>query len=193
MCVGENTSQAASVGFVRLRRTNPARGRLLLSQKSGKAAFSTVSGKGPLALFLFVPARVLEEFFGKSKSGSPWSGEGHPAAEPRKECVWEESPGDCPCKRERRTRWALRGGRTVGPARRVAAPGLECIDRLTCPVMTRAPLPQTCRGTKASVKILLTYDENGAILKRKERGRSHGAAGKAEKGMRAASCGGVPA
>ena len=85
------------------------------------------------------------------------------------------------------------GGRTVGPARRVAAPGLECIDRLTCPVMTRAPLPQTCRGTKASVKILLTYDKNGAILKRKERGRSHGAAGKTEKGMRAASCGGVPA
>ena len=44
MCVGENTSQAASVGFVRLRRTNPARGRLHLSRKSGKAAFSTVSG-----------------------------------------------------------------------------------------------------------------------------------------------------
>ena len=144
MCVGENTSQAASVGFVRLRRTNPARGRLLLSQKSGKAAFSTVAGKGPLALFLFVPARVLEEFFGKSKSGSPWSGEGHPAAEPRKECVWEESPGDCPCKRERRTRWALRGAdcRTGSPSCS-AWPGMHRPSYLpshdTCPSAPNMP------------------------------------------------------
>ena len=41
MCVGENTSQAASVGFVRLKRTNPARGGLHPSRKSGFAAFST--------------------------------------------------------------------------------------------------------------------------------------------------------
>lgn len=113
-------------------------------KKSGKAAFSTVSGKGPLALFLFVPARVLEEFFGKSKSGSPWSGEGHPAAEPRKECVWEESPGDCPCKRERRTRWALRGAdcRTGSPSCS-AWPGMHrpsCLpSHDTCPSAPNMP------------------------------------------------------
>ena len=37
MCVGKNTSQAASVEFVRLQRTNYARSRLqiLLSEKPG--------------------------------------------------------------------------------------------------------------------------------------------------------------
>src|SRR5699024_10647564 len=44
MCVRENTSQAASEGFVRLRRTNPARSGLHPARKSGKATFSTVSG-----------------------------------------------------------------------------------------------------------------------------------------------------
>ena len=39
MCLGENTSQAASVGFVRLRRTNPARGGLLPARKSGSGHF----------------------------------------------------------------------------------------------------------------------------------------------------------
>lgn len=43
MCVGENTSQAASVGVARRRRSNPARGRLLFSRKRGTATFATVS------------------------------------------------------------------------------------------------------------------------------------------------------
>ena len=41
MCVGETTSQPASVKFVRSRRTNSARGRLYLSQKIGYADFLT--------------------------------------------------------------------------------------------------------------------------------------------------------
>ena len=40
MCVGENTLQPASVGFVRYERTNPVRGGLCLCQKSGTATFS---------------------------------------------------------------------------------------------------------------------------------------------------------
>ena len=39
MCVAENTSQAASVGLVRHRRTKPARGRLHPSRKSGTPLF----------------------------------------------------------------------------------------------------------------------------------------------------------
>ena len=113
-------------------------------QKWQSRFFDSLRKKGPLALFLFVPARVLEEFFGKSKSGSPWSGEGHPAAEPRKECVWEESPGDCPCKRERRTRWALRGAdcRTGSPSCS-AWPGMHRPSYLpshdTCPSAPNMP------------------------------------------------------
>ena len=86
-------------------------------KKKWQAAFRQSQEKG-LWPFFFVPNAGLRGVFGKSKSGSPWSGEGHPAAEPRKECVWEESPGDCPCKRERRTRWALRGAdcRTGSPS-----------------------------------------------------------------------------
>ena len=39
MCVAENTSRAASVGFVRLRRAKPARGSLHPSRKSGAPLF----------------------------------------------------------------------------------------------------------------------------------------------------------
>ena len=42
MCVDENTSQPASVGFVRSSRTDPARGRMHPTRKSGIDAFSTV-------------------------------------------------------------------------------------------------------------------------------------------------------
>ena len=121
-----------------------ARQAAAFSKKWQSRFFDSLRKKGPLALFLFVPARVLEEFFGKSKSGSPWSGEGHPAAEPRKECVWEESPGDCPCKRERRTRWALRGAdcRTGSPSCS-AWPGMHRPSYLpshdTCPSAPNMP------------------------------------------------------
>ncbi len=58
-CVsGKTPSQAASVRFVRLWRTNPARSRLHLSRKSGFATFSTVCAPPAQAgarLFTFWP------------------------------------------------------------------------------------------------------------------------------------------
>ena len=45
MCVRENTSQAASVEFVRHRRTNYARSRLQSFCRKNPEGFSTVSGK----------------------------------------------------------------------------------------------------------------------------------------------------
>ena len=42
MCVGKNTSQAASVEFVRLRRTNYARSRLQAFCRKNPKVFSTV-------------------------------------------------------------------------------------------------------------------------------------------------------
>ena len=44
MCVRENTAQAASVEFVRLRRTNYARSRLQFFCRKNPEGFSTVSG-----------------------------------------------------------------------------------------------------------------------------------------------------
>ena len=55
MCVRENTSQAARVGFVRLERTNPAHSGLHLTRKSGKGhLFDSLRRDAKMSrLFLF--------------------------------------------------------------------------------------------------------------------------------------------
>ena len=54
MCVRENTSQAASVEFVRLRRTNYARSRPQAFCRKNPEGFSTVSKKRtPLGILFF--------------------------------------------------------------------------------------------------------------------------------------------
>ena len=53
MCVRENTSQAASVEFVRQRHTNYARSRLQAFCRKNPQVFSTVSKEIPLRRYLF--------------------------------------------------------------------------------------------------------------------------------------------
>ena len=59
MCVRENTSQAASVEFVRHRRANYARSRLQAFCRKNPSGFSTASQKGAERLLFAACQRSL--------------------------------------------------------------------------------------------------------------------------------------
>ena len=64
MCVRENTARAASVEFVRHRRTNYARSRPQAFCRKNPEGFSTVSKKRtPLGILFFYTLESLENYF----------------------------------------------------------------------------------------------------------------------------------